>query len=166
MFKKLFSFGSKESEEVIAAPLTGEVKNIEDVPDPVFAQRMMGDGVAIIPSEGTVVSPVEGEVVQLFHTKHAIGIKSKNGVEILIHVGLETVSLNGEGFEAHVSQGQKVKAGDKLITFDLAFIGEKAKSTITPIVITNGDSLGTINKSVNMQAQKGETTVMKVALEK
>ena len=91
MFKKLFGLGSKTNEETIVAPLTGAVKNIEEVPDPVFAGRMMGDGVAIDPTEGVVVSPVDGEIVQLFHTKHAIGIKAKNGTEILIHVGLETV---------------------------------------------------------------------------
>jgi PTS system glucose-specific IIA component len=166
MFKKLFGLGSKVKDEPIAAPLTGEVKNIEEVPDPVFAQRMMGDGIAIVPAEGTVVSPVDGEIIQLFHTKHAVGIKSKNGVEILIHIGLETVNLNGEGFEAHVATGQQVKAGDKLITFDLAFIKEKAKDIITPVVITNGDAFGKIDKNVGMQSQKGETTVMTVALQK
>ncbi len=77
MFKKLFGLGSKTNEETIVAPLTGAVKNIEEVPDPVFAGRMMGDGVAIDPTEGVVVSPVDGEIVQLFHTKHAIGIKAK-----------------------------------------------------------------------------------------
>ncbi|WP_028400652.1 PTS sugar transporter subunit IIA [Ectobacillus panaciterrae] len=167
MFKKLFGLGSKaQKEETIVAPLTGEVKNIEEVPDPVFAQRMMGDGIAIVPTEGIVVSPVDGEIVQVFHTKHAVGIKSKNGLEILIHVGLETVSLNGEGFEAHVASGQEVKAGDKLLTFDLAFIGEKAKSIITPMVITNGDAFGAIDKNIDTQAQKGQTTVMTVTLGK
>lgn len=91
---------------------------------------MMGDGVAIDPTEGVVVSPVDGEIVQLFHTKHAIGIKAKNGTEILIHVGLETVKMEGEGFEAHVSEGQAVKAGDKLISFDLELIREKRKAQL------------------------------------
>lgn len=130
MFKKLFGLGSKTNEETIVAPLTGAVKNIEEVPDPVFAGRMMGDGVAIDPTEGVVVSPVDGEIVQLFHTKHAIGIKAKNGTEILIHVGLETVKMEGEGFEAHVSEGQAVKAGDKLISFDLELIREKRKAQL------------------------------------
>ncbi|UOY91217.1 PTS glucose transporter subunit IIA [Ectobacillus sp. JY-23] len=166
MLKKLFGLSKTKKDELIVAPLTGAVKNIEEVPDPVFAQRMMGDGIAIVPEEGVVVSPVDGEVVQLFHTKHAIGIKSRNGLEILIHVGLETVNLNGEGFEAHVTTGQQVKAGDKLITFDLAFISENAKSTITPIVITNGDVFGAVDKSLDIRAEKGTTQVMKVALEK
>lgn len=164
MFKKLFGFGSKTYEETIVAPLTGAVKNIEEVPDPVFAGRMMGDGVAIDPTEGVVVSPVDGEIVQLFHTKHAIGIKAKNGTEILIHVGLETVKMEGEGFEAHVSERQAVKAGDKLISFDLELIREKAKSTITPIVITNTDAAESIKTTVGVTATKGSTEVMKVTM--
>ncbi|MFJ8355658.1 PTS glucose transporter subunit IIA [Bacillus paramycoides] len=164
MFKKLFGFGSKTNEETIVAPLTGAVKNIEEVPDPVFAGRMMGDGVAIDPTEGVVVSPVDGEIVQLFHTKHAIGIKTKNGTEILIHVGLETVKMEGEGFEAHVSEGQAVKAGDKLISFDLELIREKAKSTITPIVITNTDATESFKTTVGVTATKGSTEVMKVTM--
>ena len=164
MFKKLFGLGSKTNEETIVAPLTGAVKNIEEVPDPVFAGRMMGDGVAIDPTEGVVVSPVAGEIVQLFHTKHAIGIKAKNGTEILIHVGLETVKMEGEGFEAHVSEGQAVKAGDKLISFDLELIREKAKSTISPIVITNTDAAESIKTPVGVAATKGSTEVMKVTM--
>ncbi|HDR4900751.1 TPA: PTS glucose transporter subunit IIA [Bacillus cereus] len=164
MFKKLFGLGSKTNEETIVAPLTGAVKNIEEVPDPVFAGRMMGDGVAIDPTEGVVVSPVDGEIVQLFHTKHAIGIKAKNGTEILIHVGLETVKMEGEGFEAHVSEGQAVKGGDKLISFDLELIREKAKSTITPIVITNTDAAESIKTTVGVTATKGSTEVMKVTM--
>ena len=164
MFKKLFGLGSKTNAETILAPLTGEVKNIEEVPDPVFAGRMMGDGVAIVPTEGVVVSPVDGEIVQLFHTKHAVGIKAKNGTEILIHIGLETVKMGGEGFEAHVSEGQAVKAGDKLISFDLELIREKAKSTITPIVITNTDAAESINTTVGVSATKGSTEVMKVTM--
>ncbi|PFD95842.1 PTS glucose transporter subunit IIA [Bacillus cereus] len=164
MFKKLFGLGSKTNAETIVAPLTGEVKNIEEVPDPVFAGRMMGDGVAIVPTEGVVVSPVDGEIVQLFHTKHAVGIKAKNGTEILIHVGLETVKMEGEGFEAHVSEGQAVKAGDKLISFDLELIREKAKSTITPIVITNTDATESIHTTIGVSATKGATEVMKVTM--
>ena len=164
MFKKLFGFGSKTNAEAIVAPLTGEVKNIEEVPDPVFAGRMMGDGVAIDPTEGVVVSPVDGEIVQLFHTKHAIGIKAKNGTEILIHVGLETVKMEGEGFEAHVAEGQAVKKGDKLISFDLELIREKAKSTITPIVITNTDAAESIDTTIGVSATKGATEVMKVTM--
>jgi sugar PTS system EIIA component len=153
--KKLFGSGENEqqpaaqpmtsstsavsNEIIIEAPLTGEMNSLSEVPDPVFAEKMMGDGFAITPSEGVVVAPISGEIVQLFHTKHAVGIRSNEGVEVLIHVGLETVKLNGEGFEAHVSEGQKVNAGDKLLTFDINYIKENAKSIITPVIFTNGD---------------------------
>ncbi|RXJ02053.1 PTS glucose transporter subunit IIA [Anaerobacillus alkaliphilus] len=160
MLKKLFGLKEKQTDETIVAPLTGTVKRLEDVPDPVFSQKMMGDGVAIDPSEGKVVSPVDGEIIQFFHTKHAIGIRSKTGLEILIHVGLETVTMNGEGFTGHVEEGDKVKVGDTLITFDLDLIREKAASTITPIVITNGDVLEEMIKLEVEQSEKGQSPIL------
>ncbi|WNF35206.1 PTS glucose transporter subunit IIA [Bacillaceae bacterium IKA-2] len=164
MLNKLFGKKSKETKETIIAPLTGAVLSLEEVPDPVFSQKMMGDGIAIDPSEGIVVSPVDGEIIQLFHTKHAIGIQSKTGLEILIHIGLETVSMNGECFVAHVKEGDKVRIGDKLITFDLELVKEKAASAITPIVITNGDVVKTLEKLNEVEAKKGETALLKTEL--
>ncbi|MDQ0254753.1 PTS system glucose-specific IIA component [Evansella vedderi] len=164
MLKKLFGKKEVQTEETIVAPITGSVKKLEDVPDPVFSQKMMGDGIAIEPIEGVAVAPVDGEVIQFFHTKHAIGIRSKTGVEILIHVGLETVNMKGEGFTGHVKEGDKVKAGDKLITFDLELIKEKASSTITPIVITNGDILDSVKKLEQAECKKGETPLMETKI--
>ncbi|WP_101842279.1 PTS glucose transporter subunit IIA [Halobacillus sp. Marseille-P3879] len=159
MLKKLF--GKKSVEENIVAPVSGKVVSLDEVPDPVFSQRMMGDGVAIEPSEGKVVSPVDGEVVQLFPTNHAVGIKTKSGIEVLVHIGLETVAMEGEGFEGHVTTGDKVKAGDHLITFDTDLVNEKAKSTITPMVITNYDDIvEQFNPSYDDAANAGETTVI------
>jgi glucose PTS system EIICBA or EIICB component len=123
--------------EVFAAPLKGEIKPITEVPDQVFAGKMMGDGFAIIPSEGMVVSPVNGKIVNLFPTKHAIGILSDTGREILIHVGIDTVNLKGEGFETLVSENDIVEQGQPLLKVDLNYIKEHATSTITPIVFTN-----------------------------
>jgi sugar PTS system EIIA component len=123
---------------------------------------MMGDGLAIEPTEGTVVAPADGEIIQFFHTMHAIGLRSKTGLEILIHVGLETVSLEGEGFEGHVKEGDKVKAGDKLITFNLDFIKERAASAVTPIIMTNGDKVESLEKQAHMQAVKGNTEILHV----
>lgn len=137
MFKNLFQKKVKTQTEEIYSPLTGEVISLAEVPDPVFSNKMMGDGIAIIPKEGKLVSPVEGEIVQVFPTKHAIGIKSARGVEILIHVGLETVDLKGEGFETFVKEGQSVKVGDVLSTFDIHFLESKNKEIVTPIIITN-----------------------------
>ena len=105
MFKKLFGKKEEPIKTVqLLAPITGTALSLDNVPDPVFSEKMMGDGIAIEPSEGIVVSPVDGEIIQVFPTKHAIGIRAKNGTEILIHIGLETVSLKGEGFETHVKQ--------------------------------------------------------------
>ncbi len=133
-------FKKKKSEEIhIYAPIKGEAIQLDQVPDPVFAQKMVGDGVAINPAEGVVYSPVDGEIVQIFDTKHAIGINGPGGIEILIHVGLDTVNLKGEGFTAHVKSGDKVKRGQKLLEFDLEVIRAKAKGTVTPVLITNPD---------------------------
>ncbi|TLS35862.1 PTS sugar transporter subunit IIA [Pseudalkalibacillus caeni] len=162
MLKKLFGKKEVPSEETIFAPLNGKAVKIEEVPDPTFSQKMMGDGIAIEPADGNVVSPVDGTVIQLFHTKHAIGIKSQSGLELLIHIGLETVMMNGEGFEAHVKEGDKVKTGDKLITFDMDLIREKAASTITPLVITNVDTVENIEKQYEENAVGGKTQVMDV----
>ncbi|WP_027409335.1 PTS glucose transporter subunit IIA [Anoxybacteroides tepidamans] len=158
MFKKLF----KRKEETIFAPLSGRVIDIEQVPDPTFSQKLVGEGVAFEPAEGMVVSPVNGEIIQLFHTKHAIGIRSETGLEILIHIGLETVMLNGEGFTAHVQVGERVKVGDRLITFDLDLIKEKAASSITPVVITNYDMVQSMEKLSVSEAKAGMDLLMRI----
>ncbi|OZU89146.1 PTS trehalose transporter subunit IIBC [Virgibacillus indicus] len=151
--------------ETIYSPLSGRVLPLEDVPDPTFSQKMMGDGLAIEPADGKVVSPVNGEIVQIFPTKHAIGIQSGSGVEILIHIGLETVSLDGEGFEAHVKQGDTVKVGNPLVTFNLDFIKEKASSHISPIVITNGDKLKNFTKTDEANVTAGESMLFQASLQ-
>ncbi len=164
MLKKLFGKKEEAPKTVSAvAPLTGTLKSLEEVPDPVFSQKMMGDGIAIDPTEGKVVSPVDGEIMQLFPTKHAVGIKAKNGAEILIHIGLETVSMSGEGFEAHVSEGSKVSMGDALITYDLDLVKEKAKSTITPIIITNGDDMAELVKKELTSVTAGQDQVFEIS---
>jgi glucose PTS system EIICBA or EIICB component len=126
-----------KGDDIFVAPLKGKVVAITEVPDQVFAEKMMGDGFAIVPTEGMVVSPVDGKIVNLFPTKHAIGILSDNGREILIHVGIDTVNLKGEGFETLVSENARVVKGQPLLKVDLDYIKEHAKSTITPIVFTN-----------------------------
>jgi glucose PTS system EIICBA or EIICB component len=124
-------------DEVFVSPIKGEIKPISEVPDPVFAEKMMGDGFAILPSEGTIVSPVDGTIVNLFPTKHALGIVSDGGREVLIHVGIDTVKLEGKGFNGLVSQGDKVKKGQPLLEVDLEYVKNNAPSIITPIVFTN-----------------------------
>ncbi|KZZ85233.1 MULTISPECIES: glucose-specific PTS transporter subunit IIBC [Bacillaceae] len=123
--------------EHFVSPIHGRIHPITEVPDQVFSGKMMGDGFAIEPIEGTVVSPVDGKILNIFPTKHAIGILSDSGHEILIHVGIDTVSLKGEGFESFISEGDRVKKGQKLLEVNLEFIKANAPSTITPIVFTN-----------------------------
>lgn len=127
----------KEVSDIFVAPLSGEMKLISETPDETFSQKMMGDGVVIFPTEGTVVSPCDGVVKMIFPTKHAIGIESKEGVEILIHVGIDTVMLDGKGFECFVKEGETVSKGQLLLNFDLNFVKENAKSDATVVVFTN-----------------------------
>lgn len=136
MFKNLF--GKKEDKgEKFISPLTGDLIPITEVPDEVFSGKMMGDGFAIVPKDGTVVSPIDGKVVNLFPTKHAIGLESNDGREILIHIGIDTVELKGEGFESLVKQDDQVKAGQPLMKVDFDFVEKNATSTVTPVVFTN-----------------------------
>ena len=121
----------------IYAPLSGEIIDLSEVPDPVFAEKMMGDGFAIKPSGGRVLSPVKGTVHNTFPTKHALGLVSEVGLEVLIHVGLDTVNLKGQGFEMLVAEGDLVEVGTPLLKLDLPYIEANAKSSITPIVFTN-----------------------------
>ncbi|GBF12520.1 glucose-specific PTS transporter subunit IIBC [Tepidibacillus sp. HK-1] len=123
--------------EFIVAPLTGEVIDITEVPDQVFAGKMMGDGFAMKPEKGEIVSPIKGKVVNAFPTKHAIGLVSHSGLEVLIHVGIDTVKLEGKGFELLVNEGDEVEVGTSLLKVDLPYIEKHATSTITPIVFTN-----------------------------
>jgi glucose-specific phosphotransferase system IIA component len=125
----------------LAAPLKGEVIPLTEVPDDTFASRMLGDGFAIDPSEGLVCSPADAEVVQVFRTQHALGLRTDEGLEILIHVGIDTVKMNGEGFKALVTEGQRVKKGDKLLEFDLELVKSQAKSAITPVIFTNMEAV-------------------------
>ena len=127
-----------ETAEVIS-PLAGQVKSLSQATDPVFSSGVMGQGVVIEPSQGELVSPVNGTVTVLFPTKHAVGIVSEEGVEMLMHIGMDTVSLDGKGFEAHVAQGDKVVVGQKLITFDMEVIKGAGLITETPVIITNQD---------------------------
>lgn len=148
----------------IVAPLSGEIVSLENVEDKVFSQKMLGDGIAIIPEEGTLVSPCDGRITTIYPTMHAIGIKSKKGLEILIHIGMDTVELKGEGFKKYVEEGQKVKAGDKLIGFDIELLKEKGKVLTTPVVITNMESVKEINKSNLSKAIKGKDVIMNITV--
>lgn len=140
---------------VLAAPLKGWIASLSEVPDAVFAGRMLGDGVAIDPLGGALVAPCDGVVVSAHRAGHAVTLRSTTGAEILMHVGLETVALGGEGFEACAREGQAVKAGDVLIRFDLDLLAQKAKSLITPVVITNPEAFEIVRRDQDRAVEAG-----------
>ena len=133
----------------ICAPLSGTAIALKDVPDPTFAEGVLGQGIAIEPKEGKVVAPANAKVTTLFDTHHAIGLMLDNGVELLIHIGINTVELNGECYTAHVSEGDKVTRGQTLITFDKEQIAAKGYPTITPIIVTNTDDFAAVNMTAS-----------------
>lgn len=157
--KKIFNIfksnkNTKEnSSNEIVSPTNGQILELSEVPDQVFSQKLMGDGFAIKSTDGIIVSPINGTVEMIFETKHAIGLKDTNGREVLIHLGIDTVNLKGEGFNVFVNVGDKVKAGDKLIEMDVDFIKANAPSDISPIIFTNlneNESVSVITGDVNI----------------
>ena len=122
--------------EIVSAPMSGTLVSLDDVPDITFSKRLVGDGTAIRPTSGAVTSPVDGIVATLFPTKHAVAVRSDSGVEVLIHVGLDTVNLKGAGFTAHIAVGDRVSVGDLLLDVDLAAVGA-THNTLSVVVITN-----------------------------
>ena len=149
--------------EEVYSVADGEVVALEQVKDPVFSQKMMGDGFAVEPENGNIVSPVSGTVSSVFPTKHALGIVTEAGLEVLVHIGLDTVSLEGKPFTVHVAEGQKVAAGDLLVTADLDAIRAAGRETSTIVVFTNGDVI----KSVELEqtgSHAAKTVVAKVEL--
>lgn len=144
----------------VNAPLKGQAVQLSEVPDEVFASGALGQGGAIKPSDGKVYAPFDGEITAQFPTNHAIGLTSNEGVEVLIHCGLETVSLNGEGFTVHVQQGQSVKTGDLLLTMDLDYIRTHDLDTITPIIVTNTDQYHQVDLVVENIVQHGEDFIV------
>lgn len=160
----MFGFFKKKKNKVneelrLVAAVSGKVLPLSEVPDPVFAQKMAGDGIAIDPSSDIVVAPADGELSLVFNTKHAFAMTLENGAEILVHIGVNTVTLEGEGFEQLAEAGTKVKAGTPIIKIDREFIKSKDLSLMTPILITNPDSFELKNIE-NIDSIAGETTVI------
>ena len=152
---------SNEKEIIISCPVKGKVVPLSEVPDETFSQEMLGKGVAIIPEQNQFYAPASGEVSVVFPTGHAIGLTSEDGTELLIHIGLDTVQLNGEGFHVKVQQGQKIKQGDLLVEVDLDAIKEKGYSVITPILVTNPDQYQEIEK-LKMGSSEAKEELLKL----
>lgn len=146
----------------IVSPLNGKVVPLEEVPDPVFSEKILGDGIAVVPADGKIVSPVDGEVVSVADTLHAYGFATEEGIEVLVHFGLETVSLNGEVFKSYVKVGDKVKKGDLVAEADMAAIKENGLKTITPVLICGGFEEKTLNYGSG-EVKAGKTPVLTVS---
>ena len=147
-------------QEIIASPLIGNIVPLNRVSDQVFASGAMGKGIAIEPSDGVLHAPADGKIIMTFKTGHAIGMKTKNGAEILMHIGMDTVNLQGKGFDTLVEKDQKVKAGDPLIKFDIDLIKKAGYPVTTPMVVTNSQDFDDIKQIV-----KGEVKVGQAVLE-
>lgn len=163
----LFDFFKKKNNEEwfeIYSPLNGRVIDLSEVPDDAFAQKMVGDGCAIEPTEGAIYAPVAGEI-DVFETNHAVSFETPNGLEMIVHFGIDTVALKGEGFNRVVTS-DNVKVGDKLIEYNLEFLKEKAPSVRTPIIISNMDAVEKIDVVAKGKDVKPGDLIMRVLLKK
>ena len=142
----------------VYAPVSGKAVPVTEVPDPVFSDKVLGDGIAMIPSDGRFFSPADGAIKGVLESKHAYFIETDQGAELLVHIGLETVGLNGQGFTAYVKEGDQVKAGDPLCEVDLALLKEKGLETITPVIICDGADVSKMD--IKLGEVKAKTLIM------
>ncbi|MGK2946112.1 MAG: PTS glucose transporter subunit IIA [Candidatus Malihini olakiniferum] len=164
-FDKLKSLASNKKKDTrsieIIAPLSGEIVNIEDVPDVVFAEKIVGDGIAIKPTGNKIAAPIDGTIGKIFETNHAFSIASDSGIELFVHFGIDTVELKGEGFKRIAEEGQHVKKGDLIIEFNLVLLEEKAKSTLTPVIVSNMDEIRELTK-LSGTVVLGKTPIIRI----
>ena len=158
-FSKLFGKNEKSNGNHIYAPVEGQAVAITEVPDPTFAEGMLGNGIAIIPADGKVYAPCDAAVDMMFETGHAVSLVSDTGVELLIHIGLETVSLEGKPFKVHVKSGDKVKKGDLMIEADLDAIKAAGLNTITPVLVCNTDDYPTFKTTVGKAVTNADLVI-------
>ncbi len=156
----MFGFLKRKVRDVMS-PVDGQIVALESVPDEVFSQKMVGDGVAVIPVSNLFTAPIDGVVSKIFSTNHAYSIKSAKDLEVMVHIGLETVALDGKGFTRIANEGDEVKAGDVIIEADLAYIREHAKDIITPIIISDESDVKTIEKKLAIV--KSQDKIMEVS---
>ena len=158
-FSKLFGKTEEKNENGIYAPIAGQAVPVSEVPDPTFSGGMLGNGIAIIPTDGKVYAPCSATVDMMFTTGHAVSLVADNGAEILIHVGLETVGLEGKCFTVHVQNGQKVKKGDLMIEVDIEGIKAAGLNTITPVLVCNSDDFATFNTVTGKDVSNADVVI-------
>ncbi|CAL4042152.1 PTS system glucose-specific EIIA component [Buchnera aphidicola (Anoecia corni)] len=164
LFSRFFSkkVDSKKLIDIIA-PISGNVVGIEKVPDTVFSDKIVGDGVAIQPVENLIVSPVNGIIGKIFESMHAFSVESNDGIEMFVHFGIDTVQLKGRGFKQLAKEKQSVTIGDPILQFDLVLLKKIAKSVLTPVVISNMDDIKKLNK-IYGEVIRGKTIIMTAEL--
>lgn len=150
---------SRRKKEEFVSPMKGVLLPLDQVPDPVFSQRVMGDGFAVELSGGEVLAPMSGTIVTAFPTGHAFGIKTDDEMELLIHIGIDTVNLNGKGFEVQVREGDAVKQGDVLVKVDVDYVKEQGKSIVSPVVFTSGEKIELLKSGI---VESGESGIIKI----
>lgn len=162
----MFNFFKKNSnkEVKIVAPVSGKTIDLSKVPDAVFSERLAGDGIAIEPTGDVIVAPCDGELTLVFKTLHAFGLTLENGIELLVHIGIDTVSLNGEGFKQLAEAGTKVKAGTPIIEINRAVILDKGYSLITPVLITNMDLVKDLKTNLDKDVSAGKDEIISFSL--
>lgn len=149
----------------ILSPMTGRIIPLEEVDDKGFSEKNLGDGIAIELTDGKVIAPFDGEITSTYKANHCLVIRSEDGIELLIHIGLDTIKLKGEGFTQHVGLMDKVNKGDLILEVDLNFLQKKQKSLVSPIVITNMGKIESLEKSQG-DVQKGKSNIMAVLMKK
>lgn len=165
LFSNFFEKKKDDFNQVIniKSPISGKIIDIKNVPDAVFSQKIVGDGIAIEPTGNEIVAPINGTIGTIFKTMHAFSIQSKEGIELFVHFGIDTVNLQGQGFKKFIQESDIVKVGDKIIFLDLPFLKLNSKSIITPVVISNMEKIKSIKKySGNTIA--GKTTIMSITI--
>lgn len=158
----LFKKNVKENSMILKSPVVGRCFDISEIPDEVFSSKMLGEGIGFESTEGVLYAPFDGEVLQVFPTKHALILKSKEGIEILLHIGIDTVNMKGEGFEAFVEKAQQVKAGDKLLSFDNDLIKAKAKSNLSVLVVTENEIIESVEINLGNVDKNNEVIIIKL----
>ncbi|WP_423190352.1 PTS sugar transporter subunit IIA [Alkalibacterium sp. f15] len=152
------------AELILSAVTDGEIISIEEVQDDLFSQKMIGDGYAIRPTSGVVYAPVSGKLIEVADAKHAYYIETDGGIKVLIHIGIDTLLLNGEGFQTSVEKNKRVEKGDRLVTFDQKFISERGFDTVIPVIVLEHNSVASLELFPTKKAKANETHALKIRL--
>lgn len=158
----LFKKKKEEKNVILKSPVVGRCFDISEIPDEVFSSKMLGNGIGFESTDGVLYAPVDGEILQVFPTKHALILKSKEGIEILLHIGIDTVNMKGEGFETYVEKSQQVKAGDKLVSFDNDLIKAKVKSNLSVLVLTDNEIMESVEFNLGTVDKNNEVIIIKL----